>query len=85
MENWIWNYIPGDGKEFDFGYDITDCGLCKFFHNEGADELVPYSCATEFLKSKGLGMELVRTTTLAEGHDKCNFRYKKGRVSVKLS
>ena len=80
LENWIWNYISGDGKEFDFGYDITDCGLCKFFHNEGADELVPYLCATEFLKSTALGIRLVRKTTLAESHDKCNFRYKKGRV-----
>ena len=45
---------------------------------KGADEFVPYMCATDIPESKYGGLGLKRTKTLAEGADKCDFRYKKG-------
>jgi hypothetical protein len=78
-ENWLWSFVQGDGKEFDFGTDMTECAICKFFHAQGADELTPYMCLTDFAVSKALGIGLVRTTTIAEGGAKCDFRYKRGR------
>jgi hypothetical protein len=81
-ENSLWRFVQGDGKEFDFGMDMTECAICKFFHAQGADELTPYMCLTDFAVSKALGMGLIRTTTIAEGGVKCDFRYKHGRETI---
>jgi hypothetical protein len=77
--DWVWSFVEGDGKEFDFGYDMTECAICKFFHTQGADELTPYMCRTDFAVSKALGSGLSRTMTIAEGGQKCDFRFKRGR------
>ena len=78
-EDWVWTFIKGDGKEFDFGMDFTECAICKFFHAQGADEFTPFLCSLDFSMSKAFGTGLVRTMTLAEGAEKCDFRYKRGR------
>lgn len=78
-EDWVWSFIKGDGKEFDFGMDFTECAICKFFHAQGADEFTPFLCLLDFPMSKAFGTGLVRTMTLAEGAEKCDFRYKRGR------
>ncbi|MCK4815391.1 L-2-amino-thiazoline-4-carboxylic acid hydrolase, partial [bacterium] len=78
-EDWVWSFIEGDGKEFDFGMDFIECAVCKFFHSQGADEFTRFVCLTDFPMSKFTGSGLVRTMTLAEGAEKCDFRYKRGR------
>jgi hypothetical protein len=77
--DWVFSIVDGDGKEFDYGIDFTECGVCKFFSTHDAEELIPYMCAVDFPVSKALNTGLVRTTTLAEGADKCNFRFKRER------
>lgn len=77
--DWVLSFVQGDGKEFDFGVDVTECAICKFFHIKGADELTPFLCQGDFAMSKALGLGLVRTMTIAEGAEKCDFRYKRGR------
>ena len=78
-EDWVWSFLKGEGKEFDWGIDDTECGVCKFFHAQGADELTPHLCKLDFAMNKALGMGLVRTMTIAEGGERCDFRYKRGR------
>ncbi len=77
--DWVLCFVQGDGKEFDYGMDITECAISKFFHAQGADELTPFACLTDFATSKALGWGLVRTMTIAEGAEKCDFRFKRGR------
>jgi hypothetical protein len=81
--NWVFNYVEGDGKDFDWGVDYTECGIVKFFHAQGAAELTPYMCLADFPMSEAFGMGLARTTTIAEGAEKCNFRFKRGRETQK--
>jgi hypothetical protein len=76
---WAFAFVKGDGREFDYGIDMTKCAVCEFFHAQGADEFAPYLCLLDFPRSKALSMGLVRTMTLAEGAEKCDFRWKKGR------
>lgn len=76
-EDWVFTLIEGDGKGFDLGIDFTECGIYKFFHAQGADEFTPFLCLLDFPVSKAFGMELVRTATIAQGADKCDFRYKR--------
>lgn len=78
--NWVANFVPGDGKGFDFGYDISKCAVVSFYRANGARPLAPYFCLTDFLRSKALGTGLGRSQTIAQGDTICNFRYKKGRL-----
>ena len=77
--NKIYIEEKGHGIFLDFGMDFTECAICKFFHAQGADEFTPFLCSLDFPMSKALGTGLVRTMTLAEGAEKCDFRYKRGR------
>ena len=45
---------------------------------EGAPELAPYLCLIDILYSEKFGWGLMRTTTLADGDERCDFRFKKG-------
>lgn len=76
--NFVLTYVEGDGREFDYGIDYTECANCKFLRAENAFELAPYVCATDQPISKLVGWGLTRTMTLAEGFPKCDFRFKKG-------
>ena len=76
--NYVMNYVDCNGQEFDYGVDYIECATCKFPEAEGALELAPYICAVDEPASELLGWGLTRTKTLAEGADKCDFRFKKG-------
>jgi hypothetical protein len=83
--DFVLQYIDGDGKTFDYGIDYIECANCKFLRALGADELAPYVCAADKLASELLGWGLTRTMTIAEGHEKCDFRFKRGgKTSVTI-
>jgi hypothetical protein len=77
-EDWVYEFIDGN-DEFDLGMDFTECGIQKLYHKYGADEFTPYLCAMDILMSECGNLGLHRTQTLAEGGDRCDFRYKYGR------
>jgi hypothetical protein len=72
--DWVWEVIEGDGQTFDLGTTYTECGIDKFMRSQGAAELTPYLCNTDYVLFRSLGMGLVRTKTLAWGCDCCDFR-----------
>jgi len=72
------DFIEGDGKNFDYGVDYLECASCKFLAKQGAPEIAPYLCPVDILFSEALGWGLTRTTTLAQGAEVCDFRFKKG-------
>lgn len=76
---WVATFIEGNREEFDFGIDYTECGLCKFFHLQGADEVAQYLCLGDYVNQRAMDSGFFRSTTLAEGGDRCDFRWKKGR------
>ena len=77
--DWVCTFIEGDGEAYDFGFDIMECGICKFYQANGASEFSPYMCLSDYVVSKAFDRGLVRHKTIAEGAEKCDFRYKKGR------
>ena len=79
---WVYTVVEGDGADFDWGIDQLECGICKFFAAHDAEELVPYVCDLDFLASDYFGWGLMRTTTLAEGGQRCDFRFKRGNVAT---
>jgi hypothetical protein len=78
-------YVEGNGRDFDYGVDYSECAICKFLSAQNALELVPYMCATDKIGSELLGWGLSRTMTIAKGDEKCDFRYKKGGTTDILS
>jgi hypothetical protein len=76
---WVGTFVKGDGHEFDYGIDMTECGIWKFYVAHNAQELAPYMCLSDYVVSKAFDRGLVRHQTIAEGGDRCDFRYKKGR------
>lgn len=71
-------YVVGDGADFDYGVDYIECACCKMLDQQGAGELGPYVCAVDQVAGELFGWGLRRTTTLAEGGARCDFRFKKG-------
>jgi hypothetical protein len=75
---YVLTFIEGDHQTFDYGFDYTECSGCKFLNQQGVPELAPFLCAFDKATSEILGWGLTRTMTIAEGFDKCDFRFKKG-------
>jgi hypothetical protein len=72
--DWVAEFVDGAGQPFDFGIDYTECGIVKFLHAQGADELTPYLCHLDYVVWEAAGQQLTRTKTLAWGCDRCDFR-----------
>jgi len=77
--DWVYRFVEGEGEAFDWGIDFTECGIVKFFRAQGAEELAPYLCLADYPMSEAFGTGLVRSTTIAEGGERCDFRFKRGR------
>ncbi|OGV46347.1 MAG: hypothetical protein A2X46_18595 [Lentisphaerae bacterium GWF2_57_35] len=75
--NWVASFVPGNGTDCDYGYDYTECAIVNYLKAHGADEVAPYVCLNDFIRSRAYGTGLRRTKTLAQGDDRCDFRYKK--------
>jgi hypothetical protein len=77
-KDWVWEFVEGEDEEFDYGYDIWECGAQKWYHVHDADEFLPFYCYLDFVTHRTVGWGFARTMTLAEGYKKCDFRWKKG-------
>lgn len=80
-KGFVFDFITGDGKEFDWGLDIHECGICKFYREQNAAEFIQMVCSIDYILSDKLGYGLYRTMTLAEGAAKCNPRLKRGDLT----
>jgi hypothetical protein len=81
--DWVWEFVEGDGMEFDYGYDFLECGTQKLYHLHDADEFLPFCCYLDFATYRTTGWGFTRTKTLAEGYERCDFRFKKGGKTEK--
>jgi hypothetical protein len=74
--DFVVQFVPGDGRNFDFGLDFTGCAIHKFFQAEQAGHFAKYMCRIDYLTTRFKGIELTRTGTIASGASKCDFRYR---------
>lgn len=81
--DWVRVFVEGRDGEFAYGYDFHECGTQKLYHARDADEFLPYFCYLDFVTYRTPGWSFARTKTLAEGHELCNFRFKKGGATQK--
>lgn len=76
-EDFVYTFVEGDGSNFNFGWDFSECAVVKLFKRYGAAELAVYACKFDFIESKYCKTGLKRELTLANGDVKCDFRFKK--------
>ena len=72
--DWVLNFVERNGK-YEFGIDYLECGVCKMCKAEGCFELAKYLCKLDYLLADIMGLGLDRTKTLANGADRCDFRW----------
>lgn len=75
--DWVEEYVEGDGENFDFGIDFTECALCKFFEPRDAMKYVPVFCLGDYATYRAFGIGFRRTQTIPNGAPFCDFRFKK--------
>jgi hypothetical protein len=73
--DWVFEGVVGDGKQFNYEIDYTECVIMKFEDAQDAKELTPSICNTDYVISKAIRTGLRRTKTLAWGCEKCDFRH----------
>jgi hypothetical protein len=71
--------VDGDGADFDYGTDYTECAVLKLFRQMGAEQYMPCICVGDLAASRALRTGLHRTTTLNYGGPCCDFRFKRNR------
>ena len=72
--DWVSEIVDADGQSFDLGMTTRECGIVKYLHGQGADELTPYICELDYIAAEMMGFELRRTKTLSWGCDSCDHR-----------
>ena len=71
-------YVVGNGEDFEVGVDYIACGIHQFILDHGGEEFAPYVCLSDIALSDAMDWGLKRTETLADGCQRCDFRFKKG-------
>ena len=75
-DDWVFEYIEGDGRTFAYGMNYFECPVVKCFPRHDAAEFSQYICHSDDIASDAFGYGYIRTSTLAWGADKCDFRCK---------
>ena len=60
-----------------YGIDILECGICRLFAKHDASKYATILCEVDKITSSLAGLELIRKGTIANGAEKCDFRFKK--------
>ncbi len=72
---WLTDIADNKDKKFDGGIDIKACGICELYKKQNAFQYVKYMCLGDYLMFGSFGVCLKRTTTMAHGAEKCDFRF----------
>lgn len=59
-----------------FGIDIHKCGICSLVKKNNASRYNTILCEIDHLTSELAGLQLVRTSSLAQGAAHCDFRFR---------
>ena len=82
-DDWVMDFVEGDGKTFEWGFNFQECGLQKLFKRLDAEKYTPFSCLTDFSEAEILGFGFSRTQTIAFGAPICDHKFVKVRSIAK--
>jgi hypothetical protein len=76
-DDWVMNFVERDGDSFEWGWDITECGVQKAFKKLGDEKYIPFICLGDHYEAEGLGFGFSRTQALGFGAPICTHRFVK--------
>ncbi|NHJ19686.1 MAG: hypothetical protein EAX91_01995 [Candidatus Lokiarchaeota archaeon] len=76
-DDWVMEFVEGDGKKFEWGWDITECGVQKAYKKLGDEKYLPLICLGDYYEAEGLGFGFSRDKTLGFGAPLCTHRFVK--------
>ncbi|KKN19854.1 hypothetical protein LCGC14_0941530 [marine sediment metagenome] len=82
-DDFVIDFVEGDGKTFEWSFKIHECGIQKAFKRLDAERFVPFFCLTDFSEANILGFGFRRTQTLAFGAPLCDHTYVKNYKTPK--
>ncbi len=63
-------------SEAGVAFDVTLCPLADYFNDQGVPELTQHAaCHLDYCAAHELGVDLIRTQTIADGAAHCDFRW----------
>jgi hypothetical protein len=80
--DWVFRVTPGDGRDFDFRAEYSECGVCKTYRALDAEELLPYCCFADLAMSRAVQLGIVFEKTIGTGSDACVGHFKRGRETL---
>jgi hypothetical protein len=75
--DWVSEYVEGDGENFDFGINFTECAIHKFFKQHDALRYTPIFCLSDYATYRAFDIGFKRTQNIVLGASACEFRFKK--------
>jgi hypothetical protein len=79
----VMDFVEGDGKTFEWGLNVYECGIQKIYKKLGAEKYVHLFCLADFSAANILGYGFSRTQTLGFGAPMCDHRYIKNYKTPK--
>ena len=77
-DDWVMDFVEGgDGKNFEWGWDITECGVQKAYKKLGEEKYLPFICLGDYYEAEALGFGFSRDQTLGFGAPLCTHRFVK--------
>jgi hypothetical protein len=76
-DDFVMDFVEGDGDSFEWGWDITECGVQKAFKKLGDEKYLPFICLGDHYEAEGLGFGFSRTQALGFGAPLCMHRFVK--------
>jgi len=73
--DFVMEYVSGDGRTYDWGWDIYECAVQKAYEKFGSKKYLPFICLGDHYEAEGLGFGFSRTQTLGFGAPKCDHRF----------
>jgi hypothetical protein len=74
--DFVSDFVYGKSSN-EYGVIYHECGICKMLKRENCSELGTQMCQFDYVTAKYMGAELIRTKTIANGDEVCNFWFKK--------
>lgn len=74
-DDWVMDFVEGDGESFEWGWDITECGVQKAYKKLGDEKYLPFICLGDHYEAEGLGFGFTRTQAIGFGAPLCTHRF----------
>lgn len=75
--DFVMEYVSGDNKSFDWGWNISECAVQKAYKKFGDEKYLPFICLGDHYEAEGLGFGFSRTQTLGFGASLCDHHFVK--------